>query len=297
MSTVRSKHDARALIRGLTWISPWLAGFVLFLLAPIALSIYYSLTDYTLLESPVWIGLDNYRELAGDHLFATAIRNTLYFATCSVIASTVLSIGLALLLEQPLRGAGLVRAIVFLPVLVPIVSTCVCFLWLYNGQFGLINGALSFIGIRGPDWLGDRALAMPSLIIMSLWVIGSPVIIYAAALKDVPASLYEAADLDGVRSLGRFRHVTLPMISPAVLFNALMSLIWSMQIFAQPQIMTRGGPEHSTLVYSMYAYQNAFTYGRMGYASAIAWVQILITLALTAVLLAAARRFVHYRAA
>ena len=291
------RNQAAAVARGLVWTSPWLVGFALFMLVPIAMSIYYSLTDYTLLEGPVWVGLDNYRELFGDRLFGVAIRNTLYFASVSVVGSTLLSSALAMLLEQPLRGAGLVRAIVFVPVLVPIVSTCVCFLWLYNGQFGLINGVLASVGISGPDWLGQRALAMPSIIIMSLWVIGSPVIIYAAALKDVPAALYEASDLDGVGSLGRFWHVTLPTISPAVLFNGVMSLIWSMQIFAQPQIMTRGGPEHSTLAYSMYVYQNAFTYGRMGYASALSWVQILITLLMTAGLLVLARRLVHYRAA
>jgi multiple sugar transport system permease protein len=296
VSAASAQRERAAIGRGLLWISPWLCGFALFLLAPIALSVYYSLTDYTLLEGPVWIGLDNYKELLHDRLFGTAVRNTLYFAVCSVAASTVLSVALAVLLEQPRRGAGLVRAIVFLPVLVPIVSACVCFLWLYNGRFGLINSALASLGIAGPDWLGDRLLAMPSIVIMSLWVIGSPVIIYAAALKEVPRSLYEAADLDGVRAMGRFWHVTLPMISPAVLFNGLMSLIWSMQVFAQPQIMTGGGPEHSTLVYSMYVYQNAFTYGRMGYASALAWVQILITLLMTVGLLVAARRLVHYRA-
>lgn len=283
--------------RGLLWVSPWLVGFAAFMLVPIAMSIWYSLTDYTLLEGPVWIGLDNYRELAGDRLFGTAVRNTLVFSLCSVVAGTILAIGLAILLERPLRGAGLIRAIVFVPTLVPVVASCVCFLWMYNGQYGLVNNLLSTVGVQGPDWLGERALAMPAIIVMSLWVIGSPVVIYGAALKGVPASLYEAADLDGVGAMGRFRHVTLPSISPAVLFNALMSLIWSLQVFAPPQIMTRGGPEHSTLVYSMYVYQNAFQYGRMGYASALAWVQVLATLALTLVLLAAARRFIHARAA
>jgi multiple sugar transport system permease protein len=279
------------------WISPWLLGFILFMLVPIGLSIYYSLTDFTLLEGPVWIGLDNYRELAGDVLFGKAVWNTLYYALGSVVGSTALSVLLAVLLERPLRGAGFVRAIVFLPVLVPIVSTCVCWLWMYNGQYGLINSALAAVGINGPDWLGRPALAMPALIVMSLWGIGGSVVICSAALKDVPASLYEAAAIDGVSAPARFRHVTLPMISPAVLFNALMSLIWSLQVFAPPQIMTRGGPENATLTYSMYVYNNAFAYGRMGYASALAWLQIVATLVLTIGLLALARRFVYYRGA
>jgi multiple sugar transport system permease protein len=293
----RSGSERRALIRGLTWISPWLVGFLLFFAVPICLSLYYSLTDYTLLEGPVFIGADNYRELAGDALFHRAVWNTLYFAVCSVMGSTIISIGLALVLERPMRSAGLVRAIVFLPTMVPVVSASVCFLWLYNGQYGLVNALLAKVGIDGPDWLGRKALAMPALIVMSYWVVGSFVVIYGAALKDVPRSLYEAADLDGVRGAGRFWHVTLPMISPAVLFNGLMSLIWSLQVFAPPQIMTRGGPENSTLVYSMYVYMNAFIYGRMGYASALAWIQVIATLVLTLVLLGMARRVVYYRAA
>jgi multiple sugar transport system permease protein len=283
--------------RGLLWISPWLVGFAAFMLVPVALSIRYSLTDYTLLEGPVWVGLDNYRELSGDRLFWAAVRNTLVFSVCSVVAGTALAIGLAVLLERPLRGAGLVRAIVFVPTLVPVVASCVCFLWMYNGQYGLLNNMLAAVGVQGPDWLGERALAMPAIIVMSLWVIGSPVVIYGAALKGVPATLYEAADLDGAGAVGRFRHVTLPSIAPAVLFNAIMSLIWSLQVFAPPQIMTRGGPEHSTLVYSMYVYQNAFQYGRMGYASALAWVQVVATLGLTIGFLLAARRLVHARGA
>lgn len=290
-------RESGSVWRGLLWISPWIIGVLCFMVAPIGMSVYYSLTDYTLLEPPVWIGLENYRELVHDRMFLIAGRNTLCFALGSVAGSTVISIALAVLLERPLLGAGLVRAIVFLPTLVPVVSACVCFLWLYNGQYGLLNGILGGLGIDGPDWLGQRALAMPSLIVMSFWIVGSPVIIYAAALKDVPRSLYEAADLDGVTGAGRFLHVTLPMISPAVVFNGLMSLIWAMQVFAPPQIMTRGGPENSTLVYSMYVYLNAFNYGRMGYASALAWIQVLVTLGLTTAMVAMVKRFVYVRAA
>ncbi len=285
------------LVRGLAWISPWLAGFVLFLLVPILMSLYYSFTDCTLLDAPVFVGLENYRELARDSLFGTAVFNTLTYAIASVAGSTVLSIAVAVLLEAPLRTAGLARAIVFAPTLVPIVASCMSWTWLFNNEFGLINATLGLAGLHGPDWLGTRALAMPSLILMSFWIIGSPVIIYSAALKAVPVSLYEAADLDGVSAWGRFAHVTLPMISPAVLFNAVMSLIWSLQVFAPPMIMTKGGPENSTLVYSVYVYLNAFFYGRTGYASAMAWLQVLATLLLTTILLWLARRYVYYRGA
>jgi multiple sugar transport system permease protein len=285
----------RNVLQGLAWISPWLVGFVVFLLAPIILSLYYSLNDYPLLESPVFIGLENYKELARDPLFATAVVNTVNYALFSVIGTTLLSIAVAVLLETPLRAAGLVRAIVFAPVLVPIIASCMSWLWLFNNELGLINAALCLVNLPAPDWLGTTTLAMPSLIIMSFWVIGSPVIIYSAALKDVPATLYEAADLDGVSSWGRFRHVTLPMISPAVLFNAIMSMIWSLQVFAPPLVMTKGGPANSTLVYSVYVYTNAFFYGRMGYASAMAWVQVIATLILTSIFLLVARKLVYSR--
>ncbi len=296
-SPARMSGSAAELRRGLLWISPWIVGTTAFLFIPVLLSLYYSLTDYSLLESPVFVGLDNYRELLHDRLFAAAVVNTFGYALASVIGTTILSIAAAMLLETPLRSAGLVRAIVFAPVLVPIVASCMSWLWLFNGESGLFHAALTLVGLPTPDWLGSKALAMPSLVVMSFWVIGSPVIIYSAALKGVPASLYEAADLDGVGGWGRFANVTLPMISPAVLFNAVMSVIWSLQVFAPPLIMTKGGPENSTLVYSVYVYLNAFFYGRMGYASAMAWVQVLATLALTGAMLWTARRYVYYRGA
>lgn len=294
MSRVRSEVSAAY---GALWVSPWAVGFLVFMLVPAALSLYYSFTDYSLLETPVWIGLGNFRELLSDAMFATAVGNTLYYALASVFLSTLVSVGIAALLERRLRGVGLVRAVVFLPTLVPVISACVCWGWLYNSKLGLFNTLLARVGVHGPDWLGNKHLAMPSFIFMSLWTIGSAMVIYSAALKDVPRALYEAADLDGAVGPRRLRHITLPMISPAVLFNAVVSLIWALQIFAPPQVITRGGPENSTLVYQMYVYSNAFVYGRMGYACALAWIQLVVTLLLTLAVLGLSRRFVYYRAA
>lgn len=281
---------------GLLWISPWLAGFLVFLVAPIVLSVYYSLTDYALLDAPVWVGADNYLELAGDSLFWRSLWNTLVYAVFSVLGTTVLSVGLAVLLERPMRGLGLARAIVFVPTLVPVVANCVTWLWLFNPQYGLFKGLLEAMGIVGPNWLGDRAWALPSLIVMGLWVIGSPLLVCGAGLKDVPVSLYEAAHLDGMSAWRRFVHVTLPMISPALMFNAVMGVIWSLQVLAPPMIMTRGGPDSATLTYSMYVYKTAFEFGRMGYASAMAWVQVIITLVLAMGAIVAGRKAVFYRA-
>jgi len=282
---------------GLLWVSPWIVGTILFLFVPMIMAANFSFADYSLLEPPVPIGLENYAEIARDAVFWTALRNTLVYAVFSVILGTAAAVGLAVLLEQRLRGRGLVRALVFLPTLIPIVAASIGWMWLYNGQFGLFNSVLGAIGVRGPDWLGSKAFAMPSLIFMGLWFIGSAVVINTAALRDVPAALYEAAAMDGMRPASRFRHITLPMISPAVLFNAIMATIWSLQVFAVPLIMTKGGPDNATLVYSMYVFKNAFEYGRMGYASALAAIQFLVAIGITAVALLATRRFIHYRAA
>lgn len=288
----RSRAD---ILRGLLWISPWILGTLIFLALPVGMSGYYALTDYSLLEPPVPIGLDNFTEMASDRLFWTALRNTAVYTVAAVVLGGALSVLIAVLLEQRLRGAAMVRAVVFLPTLIPVVSASIGWLWLYNGQYGLFNSVLHLLDLPAPDWLGDVRVAMPSLILMSLWFTGSAVVICTAALRDVPVSLYEAADLDGMSPLARFRHITLPMISPALLFNAVMSAIWGLQVFAVPLIMTKGGPQDSTLVYSMYVFRNAFEYGRMGYASALAWVQFLLAVVITLIFLRVSRRFVHYR--
>ncbi len=283
---------------GLLWVSPWVIGFLAFMAVPAAMSAFYSFTDYALLEPPVWIGLDNYRAIASDKLFFLSLKNTLVYALGTVTLGTIVSLALALLLDQPLRGRDLVRAIVFLPTLVPIVAVSLGWMWIYNPNTGLINVTLRAVGVEHPpNWLGLPGLAMGSLIFMSLWMVGSAVVIYGAALRDVPVALREAAAIDGAGPVSRFWNVTLPMISPAVMFNVVMSIIWSLQVFAIPYIMTKGGPNNSTLVYSMYVFRSAFEYGRMGYASALAWLQLLVTLALTLGLLTLARRFVYYRAA
>jgi multiple sugar transport system permease protein len=282
---------------GLLWISPWAVGTIVFIVVPVAMSVYYSFTEYSLLEPPVFVGMENYREVLHDHLFWAALRNTAVFTLACTVLGVAGSTLIAVLLEQRLRGAGLVRAIVFLPTLIPVVAGSLGWMRLYSGQDGLLNSLLAKVGIRGPDWLGDPRWAMPSLILMSLWVVGSAVVVCTAALREVPVALYEAADLDGMGPLARFRHITLPMISPALLFNTVMAVIWGLQVFAVPLIMTRGGPENSTLVYSMYVFSNAFEYGRMGYASALAWIQFVLTALVTGVALILARRFVHYRQA
>lgn len=297
---------------GLAFVSPWIVGFGAFMAAPILMSLYYSFTDYPILEPPVWIGLDNYARMFTDPVFWTTMVNTSIYALFAIPVGTALALVVAWLLSQDVRGQVFFRSAVFLPSLVPLVASAMIWLWLFNGELGLINAVLDQIGgaldgaarlvglaepgLRGPNWLGSKAWAMPALIIMSFWSIGQAVVIYIAALQDVPATLYEAADLDGMGPVTRFVHVTMPMISPVILFNVIMAIIAAWQVFAVPYIMTTGGPDRATYFYTMYLYDNAFRYQQMGYASAMAWVQLLIILSLTGLTFVVSRRLVHYRA-
>lgn len=297
MSKALRSKSSDTTLTGLLWIAPWIVGFVVFLAVPVGMSLYYSLTEYSLLEPPAYIGAENYVELFSDARFWRSIINTAIYAFVSVVLGTVLAIGLAVLLNQKLPAIGLARSCVFLPTLVPLVAASLGWMWLYNDEFGLFNIILRAVGLPTPDWLGAEGWAMASLIIMGLWYVGGAMVIYLAALRDVPQALYDASAIDGVSPMRRFWHVTLPMISPAVLFNVVMGIIWSIQVFAVPYIMTKGGPDDATLFYTMYLYDNAFVFGRMGYASAMAWIQFLAIVVLTGGMFLLARKFVYYRAA
>jgi multiple sugar transport system permease protein len=290
-----STGEARRTLIGLCWVSPWLAGFLAFLMLPIGLSVWYSLTDYPLREPPLWVGADNYRRLLHDDVFWRTIVNTLVYAAFSIPLGTALALWIATLLNRRGRLAMLIRAAVYLPTLSPIVATAMIWLWMFNAEHGLINGLLGLVGIRGPNWLKEPTWAMGALVIMSLWSVGQAAIVYLAALRGVPSSLYEAAEMDGVGRAGRFVHVTLPTISPVILFNVIVAIIVCWQVFAVPYIMTQGGPGRSTYFYTMYLYDSAFVYGQMGYASALAWIQTLIILFLTALTFMVSRRHVWYR--
>jgi len=285
---------------GMLWISPWILGFVLFLLTPLAMSVYYSLSDYPVLEKPVFIGLANYKRLWNDPTFWIVLKNTLIFSVVVVPASTVLALGLAALLNKELPGWKFARAIIVLPTLVPAAAAAMAWLWILNTDVGLLNRmigpVLGVFNLAAPAWLQNKTWAMPAMMIVSLWQVGQSVLIYQAALREVPESLHEAAELDGLVGLRRFWHVTLPMISPVVLFNVVIGVIGAMLVFVFPFIMTNGGPGTATYFYSMYLYDNAFLFGpQMGYACAMAWVQMMMVGALTWLLFRMSRRNVHYR--
>lgn len=289
----------RDIATGLLWVSPWLIGGAVFLVLPMAMSLYYSLTDYPLLKPPVFIGLDNYGEMLTDGRLLRTVRNTAIFGLWFVPLSTVVALVLAALLSgRGLRFVPVFRAAIFIPTLVPLVATAMIWMWLFNGKYGLINLSLGLIGVSGPNWLEDGRWAIPALVVASLWGVGQQVIVYVAALQDVPRDLYEAGELDGMGAVRQFLHITVPMISPAILFNVVTLTIGTLQVFAVPYILFRNerGQKEAGDFYNLYLYDNAFVYQRMGYASAMAWAQLVVVLVLTGLMFLGARRLVYYRA-
>jgi multiple sugar transport system permease protein len=283
--------------QGLAFISPWLIGFLVFTAYPVLASLYYSLTDYRVLRPPHWVGWQNYATLlSGDEYFwRFAVYNTAYMFL-ELPANVALGVGLAMLLNQRLKGMALYRTLFYLPSVVPTVAVSMLWLWVLNPQYGLANVLLQRLHADPLGWLTDPKWSKPSFIMMDLWGAGGGMVIYLASLQGVPEHLYEAAVLDGAGWRAKFTSVTLPMISPVIFFNVVLGIIGTFQYFTQTYIMTRGGPELSTLFYALYLFQNAFEYFRMGYACAMAWVLFLITLGATLIVFRSSARWVYYEA-
>jgi multiple sugar transport system permease protein len=288
-------------VRGLLFASPWIVGFICLQLIPIGASAYYSLTSFNLFQSPAFVGLDNYRHLATDHLFAQSIENTLYITVVGVPISIVVALISALALNMPIRGQGLLRAIVYLPTVIPIVAATYIWRWLLNGQYGYVNVLLGKVSVSQPLWLDDPKWTKPALVLMGTWVTGASAIIFLAALREIPPMYYEAASVDGAGSLRKFRDITLPSISPVILFQLIVGIIFSMQYFTQVFLLGQnrlnqpsGGPDNSMLMYCLYLFEHAFVYLDMGVASAMAWILFLIILGLTGLLLLSSKKWVHY---
>lgn len=291
---MNARHNQKM---GLLFALPWILGFLIFLLYPILASLYYSFTSFSVLRAPIWIGTDNYTELATDSVFHLTLKNTLLFSAASVPLATVTAILLAMLLNTKVKGMALYRTLFYIPSLVPMVALGVLWLWVFNSQYGLLNEGLKTVKVTGPAWLSDPQWSKWSLVLISIWGTGNAMVIYLAGLQDVPQSLYEAADIDGAKLWRKTWHVTLPMISPVILFNVVMGIIGSLQTFALPYVMFPGGqPARSTYFFSMYLYDNAFLFQRMGYASAMGWVMFLITLSLTFLALRLSSKHVYYDA-
>ncbi len=276
-------------------ISPWIIGFVLFVLGPMVASLAISTMRWDMLKAPWFIGLDNYERLfTNDPLFWQSLRVTVKYTLLYVPTELIGGLGLALLMNQRVRGITIYRTIFYLPSVLSGVAFVVVWMWLLHPEAGLVNAFIKLFGIDGPRWLTDPDTALYALWIMSIWGLGRTAIIFLAGLKNVPQELYEAAAIDGAGSWRSFRNVTLPMITPTIFFNLVLSVIATFQTFTSSFVATNGGPLDSTLFIVLYIYRSAFQFFRMGYASAIAWVLFVIILALTLLVVRSARSWVYY---
>jgi multiple sugar transport system permease protein len=277
------------------FLAPSLVPLVLFLVVPIVSSIGLSFVSWDLLTSPRWVGLANYRGLLHDGQFHSALFHTLYFVAGYLPLVFCGGLALALALHQPIKGVAWLRTLYFLPVVTSWVVVSLVWKWLLNPQYGIVNRLLGFVGIHGPGWWLDPSWAMPSIIFASAWKdLGFTMVIFLAGLQAIPEEYYEAAKLDGAGRWSRFRNITFPLLSPASFFVVVISLINNVQVFDQVYVMTQGGPAGSTSVVVQQIVQNAFSFGRMGYAAAMSWVLFAIILVITGAQLRLQKRWVVY---
>jgi multiple sugar transport system permease protein len=288
----------------LAFMSPWIIGFCAFYLYPMASSLYFSFTRYSILEVPHWVGLNNYRFMfTSDPLFWVSVKNTLWLIAFLVPLQVVFAVTAATVLTRVKRGLSWYRTIFFLPTMVPLVAVALGFVYLLNPA-GPINRILHLLHLPQPLWFVDPRFTKPGLLILGMWIIGQTMIIFLAALLDVPQQLYEAAAIEGAGPVQRFRHVTLPMISPVIFFSVIIGMIQGFQYFTEAFVISKSGdqanhvvgyPQDSLLFYSSHLYQQGFESFHMGYASALSWVMFVVIMACTVVLIRSSRRWVHYQ--
>lgn len=286
------------------FLVPSFSGFLLFVVGPVLIALGLSFADWNLISSPEYIGFGNYIQLLNrDRVFWKVLGNTIYFTVAIVPLQLIFGLALAVALNQALRGLTFYRVIYFMPVVTNLVAAALVFQWMFSHDFGIISAPFWKLAeitgwpIAPPDWLNDSQWAKPAVVIFTLWKnIGFTMVIYLAGLQTVPKELYEAATVDGANSWQRFRHITLPLISPTTFFLLVIQMIGAFQLFSEAYVMTRGGPAQATLTIAYYIYQNAFEFGRMGKASAIAWLLFVIIFAATYAQNRLQRRWVHYEA-
>jgi multiple sugar transport system permease protein len=292
---LRLSMATRNQIAGMLFVLPWIIGFFAFTAYPIAASAYYSLTLYDIINDPRFIGLNNYIFMfSQDPSFPIVLYNTIYFVVLGVPVGLVVAFLFASLLNNNIVARPLFRTFFFLPSIVPSVAVAMVWLWMYNPSYGLVNASLTALGMQVIPWLGSPSLAKVSLIIINVWTQGGAIVIFLAALQDVPRELYDAAKVDGANALARFLNVTIPMCTPSVLFVLITGIIFAFQYFTIPWVMTQGGPMQSTEVYGIYLYRNAFAFFKMGYASALAWALFVVIVTSTFVMFRSSARWVYY---
>lgn len=292
---MQKKRAIRETLTGYAFISPWLIGFFLLTAGPVVVSLYLSFTDYNILSSPNWIGLENYINIfTNDARFIQSLTVTLKFVFISVPLRLAFALLVALIFRTERKGTSIFTTIYYIPSIIG-GSVAIAVVWrqLFNAN-GAINNMLEIFGIPSVNWLGDPIAALGILILLSIWQFGSPMIIFLAGLRQIPQELYEAADVDGANKLTQFFNVTLPMLTPVIFFNLVMQMIGGFMTFTQAFLITNGGPLDGTLFYAVYLYQVAFEFLRMGYASAMAWILLVIIGIVTLILFKSQKYWVHY---
>ncbi len=280
---------------GLLFGAPAIIGLLAFSIYPILSSLVDSFTSFDMIRPAKFVGLGNYTTLfTQDSLFWSTLYNTIYYVIFAVPLGIIVAFLLAMLLNQKIRGLSIYRTIFYLPSITPFVASAVLWVWVFNPQYGLLNTILAFVGVKGPGWLGDPNWSKPALILMSIWGVGGLMVIFLAGLQGVPSEQYEAAGIDGANRWQLLRHVTIPFMGPYFLFGLVAGLIGGFQYFTQVYVMTQGGPANSTNVYALYLFQNAFSYFKMGYASAMAWILFLLIAACTALVFRSSASRVYY---
>jgi ABC-type sugar transport systems, permease components len=277
----RLSMRTRSTITGYLFIMPIVLGFLIWVAGPMLIAIGLSFTSWDMLRKPEFVGFQNYAQMFKDELFWKSLQATFYFTLVSVPLSLIISFAVAMLMNVQVRGIAFFRMLYYIPSIVPSVANAVLWVWVFNSEFGLLNAGLSWLGLPKVLWLQDPRWAMPALILMSLWAVGGSMVIYLAGLQGIPQHLYEAAEIDGAGYWSRFFNVTIPMMSPVIFFNLVMGLIGALQTFTQGYLMTKGGPQNSTLFYGLHIYQSAFRDFKMGYAAALSWVLFTIVLLLS----------------
>lgn len=281
---------------GYVFIAPWLIGFLAFDIIPTLSAFYYSFTDWNVIaKTSNWVGTENYREMfTGDRLFWPSVRNTLYYVAFAVPLGVVAGFILAVLLNTRVKFQGLFRTLFYLPAVVPTVAATMVWLWIFDTRRGILNWVLGTVGLEPIRWLTSPDYSKPALIIMSLWSIGSGMVIYLAGLQNIPQDLYEAADVDGASAMSKLFNITIPLMTPTIFFNLLLGLIGSFQVFNAAFIMTAGGPVNSTRFYMLHLYEKAFQQSQMGYACAMAVLLFIIVLVITIFVNWTSKRWVFY---
>jgi multiple sugar transport system permease protein len=276
-------------------ISPWLLGLLLFVVGPMLASLGISFTRWDLLSPARFVGLENYEKMfTRDPLFWQSLKVTAVYTAVYVPLELAGGLFLAMLMNQKIRGLSFFRTAYYLPSVLPAIAFIVVWMWILHPDVGLVNTLLSYVGIQGPRWLADPHWSLPALLMMSLWGLGRSMVIYLASLQGIPQHLYEAAAIDGAGRWQSFRKITLPLLTPTIFFNLVLSIISTFQTFTSAFVATNGGPLDSTLFYVLYLYRQAFQYFSMGYASALAWVLFLIILVLTLLIVRTSDRWVYY---